>query len=619
MPPKKTVEELLRQLEMGEISSDGEESDDDDFDYYPNREELEEELSQQVSPEEDNIFEHIIDAGNNEQDTDPPLVCDSVSISSDPVPGPSIMAYYKRDLVWKVDNLKFDEQKIEFTGATDLPEILLQLKTPYDFFTYYFTNDLFQHILQETTKYSIQKNPDKVPDVTLLDLRKYIGILIFMSVYHYPSVRSYWGKFGFAAIKETMTNNKFERIRRILHFNDNEKHLDVNHPKHDRLHKLRPIIGHLNDKFASIPLDQRLSIDKQMCATKIGHFLKQYLPNKPHKWGFKLFMLCSLLRYAYRFLIYSGKETERLPDEPDLGPTAQTVIILSRIIPRRQNHIVYFDNFYTSIPLMIYMAQQGIQTLGTIQRNRLGKTCKLSTKEQMSKVSVARGTFEENVASVSGIDISAVACKDNKPVVLASTYVGAEPVQSVQRFDKKEKKQITITCPKLVKEYNAHMGGVDLMDSYLGRYRIRMKSRKWYMRIFYHLVDLTVINSWVLYKIVATKNKENPKSIMNLVNFRSELADSLCKCEPPVTRGRPSTSSPLQPAAKRRRGCQVLPSRDVRLDGINHDNKVGESRMRCMLPGCNLLSVRFCSKCKVYLCTKKNKDCFNIFHKTSDF
>ncbi|CAK1592781.1 unnamed protein product [Parnassius mnemosyne] len=59
------------------------------------------------------------------------------------------------------------------------------------------------------------------------------------------------------------------------------------------------------------------------------------------------------------------------------------------------------------------------------------------------------------------------------------------------------------------------MGGVDLMDSFLGRNRIRMKSRKWYMRIFYHLLDLTVINSWVLCKKVEEK-KGNHKKIMTL-------------------------------------------------------------------------------------------------------
>lgn len=38
---------------------------------------------------------------------------------------------------------------------------------------------------------------------------------------------------------------------------------------------------------------------------------------------------------------------------------------------------------------------------------------------------------------------------------------------------------VQVSCPRVIKEYNPHMGGVDLMDSFNGRYRIRMESRKW--------------------------------------------------------------------------------------------------------------------------------------------
>lgn len=188
--------------------------------------------------------------------------------------------------------------------------------------------------------------------------------------------------------------------------------------------------------------------------------------------------------YAYRFIIYSGKDTDPMLDgETDIGVVGNTVIKLSRCIPRSQNHILYFDNFYTSLPLMYYMAKEGISCLGTVQRNRLGKNCKLPSREEVMKKSVPRGSYEEYITNYDGIEMSAVSWKDNKQVVLLSTYVGASPVGTIERYEKTEKRKKSIPCPKVVNEYNAHMGGVDLMDSYLGRYRIRMKTRKWYMRI----------------------------------------------------------------------------------------------------------------------------------------
>lgn len=39
---------------------------------------------------------------------------------------------------------------------------------------------------------------------------------------------------------------------------------------------------------------------------------------------------------------------------------------------------------------------------------------------------------------------------------------------------KNQIKSVSLPCPKAIHEYNAHMGDVDSMDSYLGRYRIRM-------------------------------------------------------------------------------------------------------------------------------------------------
>jgi len=71
---------------------------------------------------------------------------------------------------------------------------------------------------------------------------------------------------------------------------------------------------------------------------------------------------------------------------------------------------------------------------------------------------LTRGTYEERVASCQGADISVTWWKDNKLVTLASTYIGSEPAGTISRYDERQKQQITISCPNIVKEYNAHMG-----------------------------------------------------------------------------------------------------------------------------------------------------------------
>ena len=77
-----------------------------------------------------------------------------------------------------------------------------------------------------------------------------------------------------------------------------------------------------------------------------------------------------------------------------------------------------------------------------------------------------------------------------------SNFVGSEPVTEEKWFSKAT---IKIKCPNLVQEYNHHMGGVDLLDSLLGYYRNKIKSKKWYHRIFFHLIDMVIVNAWILW------------------------------------------------------------------------------------------------------------------------
>lgn len=98
------------------------------------------------------------------------------------------------------------------------------------------------------------------------------SLVYYMSVIKFPSTRSYWSpKFGYEPISSTMPLNKFEKIKLSLHFNNNDLHKPIGHLEHDMLYKIHPVIKHLNERFATVSTNQRLSVDEQMCSTKIGH------------------------------------------------------------------------------------------------------------------------------------------------------------------------------------------------------------------------------------------------------------------------------------------------------------------------------------------------------------
>lgn len=74
------------------------------------------------------------------------------------------------------------------------------------------------------------------------------------------------------------------------------------YPNHDRLHKVRPVLDALNRKIATIPHESHLSVDEQLSSSKARYYLKQYMPFRPHKWGYKFFVLCGVSGFAYTYI-----------------------------------------------------------------------------------------------------------------------------------------------------------------------------------------------------------------------------------------------------------------------------------------------------------------------------
>ncbi|KAJ8939127.1 hypothetical protein NQ314_011227 [Rhamnusium bicolor] len=131
--------------------------------------------------------------------------------------------------------------------------------------------------------------------------------------------------------------------------------------------------------------------------------------------------------------IYTGQENHernRLDSEEDLGSSANIVVRLLRNIPSNKNYKVYFDNYYTTVPLLSQLAKRGIYSLGTIRRNRI-PNCTAPVDKAPQKL--GRGTCYEYVTEMDGVPISYVIWKDNKIVSLLLAFCGAQPITKVKR------------------------------------------------------------------------------------------------------------------------------------------------------------------------------------------
>lgn len=154
---------------------------------------------------------------------------------------------------------------------------------------------------------------------------------------------------------------------------------------------------------------------------------------------------------------------------------------------------------------MVYLYTNSIYSLGTVRLN-LYPNCPLADINKEKKMK--RGKSIEYITPYKSATISAVIWNKNKAVKLVSTCCGEIPKSKVTRFDPSKKENVEIECPMLINEYKKHIGGVDLLDSHIGRYKIRFCYRKWYMRLFYHMIDVTVVNSWLLCNRLKTYKNE---------------------------------------------------------------------------------------------------------------
>ena len=200
-----------------------------------------------------------------------------------------------------------------------------------------------------------------------------------------------------------------------------------------------------------------------------------------------------------------------------------------------------------------------------------------------------------------------------------STFAKAHPVVNVSRYDKKASQRIEIPCPNIVQQYNKSMGGVDLADCLISLYRINIRSKKYYHRLVFHMIDMILVNSWLLYKRDALHHQLPKSKVIPLAFFKIKVAFSLimagkqCSCK----RGRPSLpdAPTLTPKpAKVGRPLQSLPDPPIRYDSVGHWPTVEEQRRMCKRRGCSGKTNIVCSKCKINLCLNGKQNCYIQFH-----
>ncbi|KAG5887482.1 hypothetical protein JTB14_006968 [Gonioctena quinquepunctata] len=207
--------------------------------------------------------------------------------------------------------------------------------------------DIIQRIVNESQIYAQQRGVTF--DTTIGEMKPFFGFFIIMGFHNLPSIRLYWStdqNMRVSRIANTISLKRFPPILRYLHINNIENAPKKGDPNFDKLYKLKPMVTHLNQEFKEIFSPARqLSIDERMVGFKGGSSLKQYMPMKPTKRGFKIWvMACAKSGYMLSFKIYEGKGSEDI--EGTLGE--RTVLTLAEDYLNK-GYCLFYDNFFFDV------------------------------------------------------------------------------------------------------------------------------------------------------------------------------------------------------------------------------------------------------------------------------
>ena len=239
-----------------------------------------------------------------------------------------------------------------------------------------------------------------------------------------------------------------------------------------------------------------VSIDEMMvkCMSRFAA-IKVRMPLKPCRDGLKIFALCdSACGYTYAFQVYSGaangpKEGE---DRENLGATAELVIWLISHLPST-GYRIFMDNYFTMVTLFRHISGVMKQNAcGTARTNRIPKEMKgKKNKKDAGKVKVM-STKDK------GAPLTVLSWMDKGLVYFLSTFVNHdEPLSELMRRTRAVVQ--AVVAPVVALLYNDGMGGVDRADQYRSTYTTRRRSRRWWMNLYYWMLDVAVVNAYCCY------------------------------------------------------------------------------------------------------------------------
>jgi hypothetical protein len=248
--------------------------------------------------------------------------------------------------------------------------------SPFECFSAIWDSAIMEQLVTQTNLYGKAKSKSKWEDVTYYIMKWWVSIVLVLSLAPYRGhLRDIWSnnpitRNEFIALR--FPRKLFEKIKGALYWVENRR-FSKEEKQNNKSYKIKTLLSKIcanSSKIRTLP--EIVSIDESMIPYKgKTSRIRQYITNKPTRWGFKLWMLSDMTGYCYNSLIYEGVKyvngkkvtTQRLGKDVVFD-------LMSNYLGRK--HIVITDNFYTSVKLAEGLLEKDTYLVGQIKVNAKG-------------------------------------------------------------------------------------------------------------------------------------------------------------------------------------------------------------------------------------------------------
>jgi hypothetical protein len=265
----------------------------------------------------------------------------------------------------------------------------------------------------------------------------------------------------------------------------------------------------------------------------------------------------------------------------------------------RKRHHVYFDNYFTSVPLMETLQRKKTYATGTVRKDRRGlpvgiKSLKFKNSGEMKKWRKGKMMVVSWCEKKRQVNVLTTGNKTGNAMLTRPGKRG----QPAQRYPK----------PNTIQDYTCNFNAVDKNDQLRSYYGIAARAKKWWKYLFWFVLDVTLVNAFILYKEAPPTLGGPRRRPVPHLDFHLDVAMGLIAGFSSRSRSSavttPDTAVIISPTVH-------VPTKITTVRGVR--NCVLCSReLRLSAGGKKIQSSFECVRCKVALC--KDRGCFAAFH-----